>query len=188
VLGRTLDELPPHTRKLLSLAHSYVRERAQAQGVKPREYRFTRRELRDATHWSDTALKVHLARLTDFEYLSLHRDQRANRFVYELLYNGEGEQGEPFLMQLIDVESLKNHHYDANRSGQKANRSGPGQPPVRGWSGPGQCEQNEESLGKNSPNQKSDLTSPENAHPDANTQNRNRTITSLVALAAAVEH
>lgn len=184
VLGRTLDELPPHTRKLLTLAHAYVRERAQAQGVKPREYRFTRRELRDATRWSDTALKVHLARLTDLEYLSLHRDQRANRFVYELLYNGEGSEGEPFLMQLLDVETLKNYHYDANRSGEKANRSAPGQPPVRGRSGSGRGEQNEESLDNKSLNRNSDPKSPANAHPEPRTQNHNHTITSLAALAA----
>jgi post-segregation antitoxin (ccd killing protein) len=107
VLGRTLDELPPHTRKLLKLAHGYVNGRAEAQGIQPREVRFTRRELRDATRWSDTALKIHLARLVDLEYLSLHRELRGNRFTYELLYQGEGDNGEPFLMQLIDVARLK---------------------------------------------------------------------------------
>ncbi|OQX42844.1 MAG: hypothetical protein B0D89_00425, partial [Candidatus Sedimenticola endophacoides] len=101
--------------------------------------RFSRREIREHTNWSDTALKVHLARLAEMEYLLVHRGGRGQSYVYELLYQGEGERGESFLMGLIDVDALRrNHGYDEKKSGKNGERSGSGQPPVRGQSGAGQ--------------------------------------------------
>jgi hypothetical protein len=135
VLGRTLDELPPQTRTLLRLIVELVTERCTTLEMNRSDYRFSRREVREHTNWSDTALKVHLARLAEMEYLLTHRGGRGQSYVYELLYQGEGEHGEPFLMGLIDVERLK---YDENKSGQNNNQSGAGQPPVSGQSGGGQ--------------------------------------------------
>lgn len=135
VLGRTLDELPPQTRKLLRLIVDMVTSRCKTQDIQQTDVRFSRREVREVTNWSDTALKVHLARLAEMEYLLTHRGGRGQSYVYELLYQGEGEQGGPFLMGLIDVEKLR---YDEKKSGQNSERSGAGQPPVRGQSGPGQ--------------------------------------------------
>ncbi|MFN2183181.1 MAG: DNA primase, partial [Anaerolineae bacterium] len=134
VLGRTLDELPPQTRKLLRLIVERVDERCQSLAMSRSDYRFSRREVRAHTNWSDTALKVHLARLAEMEYLLIHRGGRGQSYAYELLYSGDGNDDAPHLSGLIDVESLK---YDANRSGQNADRSGPGQPPVSGQSGGG---------------------------------------------------
>ncbi len=134
VLGRTLDELPPKTRDLLRRLVAWVAEQCAAKGVERSAFRFSRRAVREATRWSDTALKVHLGRLAEMEYLLVHRGGRGQSFEYELLYQGEGEAGAPFLMGLIDVERLR---YDAERSGLEAPRSGPGQPSVRGLSGGG---------------------------------------------------
>lgn len=139
VLGRTLDELPPQTRKLLHLIVELVTDCCKALEMNNSDYRFSRREVREHTNWSDTALKVHLARLAEMEYLLVHRGGRGQSYVYELIYQGEGEQGEPFLMGLIDVEKLA---YDENKSGQNGKRSGSGQPPVRGRSGGGQDAKN----------------------------------------------
>ncbi|WP_407078858.1 CHC2 zinc finger domain-containing protein [Xenorhabdus szentirmaii] len=83
ILGRTLDEMPPQTRKLLMLIQSWVRDSGQ-----PRhEMIFTRKQLRDTVQWGDTQLKVHLSRLVEMEYLLLHR--RGLTFAYELLFDGE---------------------------------------------------------------------------------------------------
>ncbi|QNJ37155.1 toprim domain-containing protein [Xenorhabdus nematophila] len=83
ILGRTLDEMPPQTRKLLMLIQAWVRDSGQ-----PRhEMIFTRKQLRDAVQWGDTQLKVHLSRLVEMEYLLLHR--RGLTFAYELLFDGE---------------------------------------------------------------------------------------------------
>ena len=104
-----------------------VTERCTALAVNQSDYRFSRRDVREHTHWSDTALKVHLKRLAEMEYLLVHRGSRGQSYVYELLYQGEGEHGEPFLMGLIDVEKLR---YDENKSGQNGKWSGVGQPTV----------------------------------------------------------
>jgi DNA primase catalytic core len=150
VLGSTLDELPPQTRRLLHLVRDLVATRAAAEGVKPREVRFTRREVREGTGWSDTQLKVHLSRLLELEYLVVRRGdgQHGARFVYELVYDGEGADGAPFLMGLIDIEGLAADQpvpeqarnelsYDGNRSGLEEDRAGCGRPPVGGRSGGG---------------------------------------------------
>jgi DNA primase len=40
------------------------------------------------------------------EYLLTHRGSRGQSFEYELLYSGEGESGNFFMMGLLDVEKL----------------------------------------------------------------------------------
>ena len=137
VLGRSLDELPPQTRRLLQLIDKLVREKTAALEMQRADYRFSRRDLRESCGWGDTQLKVHLQRLAELEYLLVHRGMRGNSFVYELLYDGQGKDGQPFLQGLIDVKQLK-HAYDANRSGSKGKRSGAGRPVVGGQSGGGQ--------------------------------------------------
>ena len=127
VLGRTLDELPAQTRKLLKLIQSMVQGECKKQSIEQKDFRFSRREVREYVQWSDTALKVHMARLSELEYLLVHR-ARSGRFDYELLFDGDEEQ---HLMGLIDIEKLG---YDASRSGQNKKQSGRGQPPVRGQS------------------------------------------------------
>jgi len=148
VLGSTLDELPPQTRRLLGLVRDMAAARAAAEGVKPREVRFIRRQVREATGWSDTQLKVHLGRLLELEYLIVRRavdGQHAARFVYELVYDGEGQGGAPFLMGLIDTQALAAEQvanemsYDGNRSGPGEDRPGSGRASVgpRSGGGPG---------------------------------------------------
>ena len=66
--------------------------------------RFTRRALREATGWGDTQLKLHLARLVELEYLLMHRAERGQGFVYELLYDGDGTAA-PHLSGLIDPKN-----------------------------------------------------------------------------------
>lgn len=159
-LGRTLDELPPQTRKLLHMIVERVMDRCTSLEMNRCDYRFSRREVREHTHWSDTALKVHLARLAEMEYLLVHRGGRGQSYVYELLYQGEGKQGEPFLMGLIDVDKLR---YDENKSGQNECRSGVGQPPVRGQSGGGQGTQNTRKPNENTASSNLDDENTENA-------------------------
>jgi DNA primase len=134
VLGRTLDELPPKTRELLGRLVAWVDERTAALAMDRADFRFSRRDVREALAWSDTPLKVHLGRLVEMEYLLVHRGGRGQSYAYELLYRGEGEKGEPFVMGLLDVATLD---YDASRSGQNAHRSGVGPGGVRPWSGGG---------------------------------------------------
>lgn len=141
VLGRTLDELPPQTRKLLGRIVAMVSERCERQAMSRADYRFSRREVREYTCWSDTALKVHLARLAEMEYLLIHRGGRGQSFVYELLYDGALGQDQPHVSGLIDVAELR-QAYDADRSGPESVRSESGQGAVGGRSGPGPAAEN----------------------------------------------
>jgi len=138
-LGRSLDEVPPQTRRLLGLVQGWVGERATAQNLKPGEIRFSRRDIRAATGWGDTQLKIHLSRLVELEYLLTHRANRGLTYEYELLYDGPavavagregGAPGDawrhgPHLCGLIDPAELDNDaDNDADRSGQNHIRSG----------------------------------------------------------------
>ncbi|MGE3583121.1 MAG: CHC2 zinc finger domain-containing protein [Hyphomonadaceae bacterium] len=140
IMGATLDELPPQTRRLLSLIDAMAGAMCAEKSVTRADLRFTRRDVREATGWGLTQLKAHLRRLEELEYLIVHREH--GRFVYELLYDGEGGDGAPFVMGLIDAETLETGAYDANRSalngdrsGQNGNRSGPGRAEVGPVSG-----------------------------------------------------
>lgn len=155
ILGRTLDELPPQTRNLLQQITAMVQAQCQAQGIEQSDVRFTRKQVRDVSGWGDTQLKIHLARLVDMEYVLIHGGGHKQRHVYELLYRGEGDDGNAFMMGLIDPKTLQSadvpdsalppasmQSYDANRSGQNDDRSGSGRPAVGGQSGAGRGQQN----------------------------------------------
>lgn len=103
VLGRTLDEMPPQTRKLLLLIQEMVKETAQQHNCQPSEVRFTRRDIRSHTNWSDNQLKVHCMRLTELEYLLLHGGSRGHLLRYELLWDG-GNGDENHLCGLLNVD------------------------------------------------------------------------------------
>jgi len=117
VLGRSLDELPPQTRRLLGLLEKWVDEQCEKHATDRGLFTFSRRQLREVFGWGDTQLKVHLARLVDMEYLLVRRSaEQWQGYVYELLYAGEGQDGSRFVTGLLDLESL-NHDYDGKRSG-----------------------------------------------------------------------
>jgi DNA primase catalytic core len=143
VLGRSLDELAPQTRRLLQVLDDYVAARAAEGHMERSEVRFSRRELRESCAWGDTQLKVHLGRLVELEYLVVHRADRAG-YSYELAWDGAGRDGSAFLVGLLDPATLATatatataSAYDPDRSGQNGDRSAPGRPPVGGWSGAG---------------------------------------------------
>ena len=101
VLGQTLDELPPQTRRLLVVLDGVVTAEARLREIDRQQVRFTRRQLREQLGWGDTQLKVHLARLVDFELVIAHRaDGGGNGLVYELAWSGEGIDGRRFLIGL----------------------------------------------------------------------------------------
>jgi len=144
-LGRTLDELPPQTRKLLSHIREMVTQHCNAQAMMQKDHRFSRRDVRSFTGWSDGQLKIHCRRLTELEYLLVHRGGRGQCIEYELLYDG-ADDDRPHLMGLIDVEALR---YDAEKAGVTRQKSAPGQSQVSPKSGPGQGSQNRRKPSKN---------------------------------------
>jgi DNA primase catalytic core len=170
VLGRSLDELPPQTRRLLALLDVMVAEEAKKVGVDRRDFRFSRRAVREHTGWGDTQLKVHMGRLVEMEYVIAHRaNGHSQRLGYELVYERRSEGG-PFLPGLINADEL-DKGYDENRSASEANRSvqsedraAPRRGPVGGWSGPGRGAQEEEIEQKNGSKDDRELSSVTETH------------------------
>lgn len=107
VLGRTLDELPAQTRKLLNLIQTMVQQECEQEQIEQKDYRFSRRDIRTFTGWSDNQLKVHCARLSELEYLLVHSGHRGKQLNYELLYDNTHNDNHAHLMGLIDSTSLQ---------------------------------------------------------------------------------
>jgi DNA primase len=110
VLGRSLDELPPQTRKLLDLISEMVTLACEQESMVQSDYRFSRKQIRDVTGWGNTQIRIHCDRLVDMEYLVVHRGQRGTSFVYELLYQVPSDSSDRILMNLMDTNTLKNCH------------------------------------------------------------------------------
>jgi len=123
VLGRSLDELPPQTRRLLTLVDAMVSSGCERTEVDRCDYRFSRRDVREHVGWGNTQLKLHLHRLEELEYLLVHRGGRGQSFEYELLYDRRGKTGNRFVVGLIDVGCLRGK-YDPKKSGQNGGWSG----------------------------------------------------------------
>jgi DNA primase catalytic core len=116
VLGRSLDELPPQTRRLLDYIRALVRSRGAATKSAAT---FTRRELHEACGWSFTQLRVHLDRLAEQEYVAVRCGRMGSQFVYELLIDADADPQSAHIA-LIDVEELRKRcAYDPNLAGKR---------------------------------------------------------------------
>ena len=108
ILGRTLDELSPQTRRFLLIIDELVSKNCKKEKIHRLDYRFTRRMIRQYSGWSDFQVRMHLDKLVSLEYLLIHRGGRGQSFIYEMLYDGNGKDGEPFMMGLADINNLEN--------------------------------------------------------------------------------
>jgi DNA primase catalytic core len=111
ILGTSLDDLAPQTRKLLELIYNHAKEQCEAHDIELQDLRVTRKEIRAVTAWGNTRLGVHLQRLVDLEYITTH-PALGRKLVYEINYHGQGEDGSPFSMNLIDINKLQKQAYD----------------------------------------------------------------------------
>ena len=105
-LGRSLDELPPQTRRLLGGIDTLVRAQMAAEGLRREEVRLTRRTIREASGLSDTRLRSHLERLVGLEYLTAHRGRQGARYLYELVFDGDMTSDAACLPGLVDPKTL----------------------------------------------------------------------------------
>lgn len=163
VLGSSLDELPPQTRKILGQIDAMVREDCETLEMDRCDYRFTRRDVRERTGCGNTQLKLHLHRLEELEYLLVHRGGRGQSYVYELIYDGRCESTGRHLVGLIDVETLGFEGYDEKKSGQNLKKSAPSRPQVGGKSAGGRPA---EVQGKSTDCADLDAQRAETAHPE----------------------
>jgi len=123
VLGRSLDELPPQTRKLLQVIEGAVRGECSRLKIERGDFRFSRKDVRRWSAWGNTVLKKHLARLEEMEYLLVHRGGRGQSFVYELWFERGADETAARLPGLL-------HDYDFQKSPLKEEKSPSSRPPV----------------------------------------------------------
>jgi hypothetical protein len=114
MLGRSLDELPPQTRRLLAFIRELMKTKRQSNGAKAASY-FSRKELRDVSGWSLTQVRVHLERLVDLEYLAIRHGRLGSQFVYEVLFDLDAPESVAHV-GLIEVARLR-HDYKTNLAG-----------------------------------------------------------------------
>ena len=145
ILGRSLDEMSPQTRRFLDLLYNMVVKTCREKEIDQRDYRFTQRETRTFSGWSAFQVKKHLSKLAELEYVLIHRGGRGQSFLYELIYNGEGTDGNPFLMGLIDSRTLV---YDSNREHSNGDREPLGSPQAAPWLQSGSTPKNDTSASK----------------------------------------
>jgi len=107
-LKPSLDELRPQARKLLALITEMVKAECERREIGPRDYRFTRRTVREYTKWGDTQLRQHLRKLEEMEYLIVRRG---------------GNQGQLVVYQLATHEEQETHRSDSF-AGSESNFAG----------------------------------------------------------------
>ena len=110
VLGRSLDELPPQTRRVLGMIEAMVEGQCRERSIGRGDARFTRRELRARCGMGDTAVRIHLERLTAMEYVRPVAGRNGQRFEYELLFDGDLKRSAPQMIGLIDISALGRVH------------------------------------------------------------------------------
>lgn len=127
LLGRSLDELPPQTRRVLDAIKQIVRERCEAEEIEPRHCFFSRRDIRARLGWSVTQVRVHLDRLRELEHIAARYGRPGSAFQYELLTDYR-EQSDTALIGLLDVEKLQVRR---KPDGKNGHLTGGWRPPAR---------------------------------------------------------
>jgi DNA primase len=95
VLARSLDDLPPQTRRFLRLLDQWSSAECHRRGVRREAFRFLAREVRAVSGLGPTQVKLHLRRLVELEYVQLHRAAWGHGVRYELVFNdGQGARAE----------------------------------------------------------------------------------------------
>jgi len=123
VLGRSLDELPPQTRKLWNT----IKAIANSSDDDWKHHTFTRRELREKIGWSVTQVRVHLERLHELEYVIPRQGRNGVRFEYGLLLDPKTQDGlahigliDPAQLELRLQPDGKNEHLTAPDKNKKS--------------------------------------------------------------------
>lgn len=128
VLGRSLDELPPQTRRLLDDIRALVKTKRETESAKTAST-FSRREIKELSGWSLTQVRVHLARLSELEFIAARCGRFGSAFHYDLLIDADGPETAAHI-GLIDVAELhKSHAYNPNLAGKNGHLAEGGETP-----------------------------------------------------------
>jgi len=124
LLGRSLDELPPQSRRVYEEVKAIVRDRMQAEEIEQRFALFSRREVRQRLGWSVTQIRLHLERLRELEYIAARSGRSGSAFQYELLTDCNEPAGTHHI-GLLDVEKLRLRRQPVGVEGHLSGGVGP---------------------------------------------------------------
>jgi len=106
LLGRSLDELPPQSRRLLDCIRKLVREQCEREELEQSLVLFSRRELCEHSGWTYSQVKRHLIRLQELEHVAARYGRMGTTMRYELL--ADMNESDPVdQVGLLDVSKLK---------------------------------------------------------------------------------
>jgi hypothetical protein len=80
-----------------------VKTHCTSHDVPPSEFIFTRKDIREATGWSDWQVRTHARELEDLEYLRARAGAWGKEYVYALSWD---EDEKPFSLALTDPDTL----------------------------------------------------------------------------------
>ena len=133
LFGHSLDELSFPGRELLRLIGDHVAAKAAEINKPALEIEWTRRELREAIHWTEARLRLHLAELVRMEYVLPRSGKWGKRFSYRLAIEpAEIAADSRFAPGIKDVETLRREAelagISASFAGQNGHFAGTSQP------------------------------------------------------------
>lgn len=111
ILGRSLDELAPQTRRLLAFIRELIKAKIESTKQPQSRILFSRRELREHCGWSEFQVRTHLEKLELLEYVSRRHGKQGIGCLHELLMDAVAPEDQ-WHIGLIDVAKLA-HDYDA---------------------------------------------------------------------------
>ena len=98
VLGQCLDELAPPSRTLLTLIYNMVKELSDKEKEPLDTFLFNRRQIREATNWTDWQIRAHIKQLEEMEFLNIRMGALGKKYSYALNYKGDaGDNGRCYL-------------------------------------------------------------------------------------------
>jgi len=105
VLARALDELAPPVRGMYEELRKLCTQRAEELKCRVEDVQLSRREIREATGWSDWQVRSYCQKLVELEYLYATVNGNGRPCVYSLAR--ADDQGVNELRGLTDVEEIK---------------------------------------------------------------------------------
>ncbi|MCP3968524.1 MAG: hypothetical protein GY718_19630 [Lentisphaerae bacterium] len=99
IMGQTLSELKTTTVEVLEKIILLCKEKGGKE--------FSRRELREFSHYSNTHLHRQLKLLEELEYIAAVSGVNGSKYVYQLIYEGEFKKQEKFVPFLKQESELK---------------------------------------------------------------------------------
>src|SRR5262249_34965602 len=127
LFGSALDELSFPSRELLRHIGEFVAGKMKAEGQKQAQPEWTRRELREAIHWTEARVRLHLAELVRLEYIVPLSGRFGSRFRYQLLIEpGQIAENRRLNVAFKPIEQLA---HEANLAGLGTNLAATSQAP-----------------------------------------------------------